>query len=366
MNVMRTPRIVHLEITTHCNQRCKYCSHFTGAGDVGRDLPREEWLEFFEELNRCAVMSVTLEGGEPFYREDIRELIQGIVQNRMRFYVLSNATMITDETAAFLHSTGRCDGVQVSIDGSSPGIHDSFRGVGSFHKAVEGIDTLRRHGIRVSIRVTIHKKNIHDLEALARLLLEEMEIPGFSTNSASYMGLCRQSSDQLQLNVEEQTLVMETLLKLDKKYSGRIHATAGPLSNAKSWLEMEYCRREGKERNMPCGYLTACGCIMSEMAVRADGIMVPCNLLGHIELGRINRDSLENVWQHHPEFKRLRERRRVPLSDFEFCSGCGYINYCTGNCPAASYAILGDDHHPAPDVCLKRFLEAGGKLPAIG
>ena len=80
MKVMRTPKSVDLAITNRCNLRCKYCSHFTSAGDVGQDLPKEEWLQFFAELNRCAVMDVTLQGGEPFYRGDLKELIEGIVR----------------------------------------------------------------------------------------------------------------------------------------------------------------------------------------------------------------------------------------------------------------------------------------------
>jgi MoaA/NifB/PqqE/SkfB family radical SAM enzyme len=91
---------------------------------VGQDLSKEEWLQFFEELNRCAVMNVTLQGGEPFCRKDLPELVEGIVRNRMRFNILSNGTLITDEMAAFLASTGRCNGVQVSIDGSVPTTHD--------------------------------------------------------------------------------------------------------------------------------------------------------------------------------------------------------------------------------------------------
>ena len=102
---------------------------------------------------------------------------------------------------------------------------------------------------------------------------------------------------------------------------------------------------------------------MSKLAVRADGVMVPCAQMSHMMLGRINRDDLQEVWQGHPELLRLRERRNIPLSDFEFCRGCDYINYCTGNCPALAYTILGDVNHPSPDACLKRFLEAGGRLP---
>lgn len=364
MEVMRTPRSVDLAITNRCNLRCKYCYHFTSAGDVDHDLSKEEWLQFFEELNRCAVTNVTIAGGEPFYREDLREIIEGVVRNRMRFNLLSNGTLITHDMAAFLASTGRCNGVQVSIDGSIPITHDSFRGKGNFVKAIAGIRTLQKHNISVPVRVTIHRKNVRDLEGVARLLLEEIGLPGFSTNSAGYMGLCRQNAEQVQLTVEERSLAMETLLMLNQRYNGRISAQAGPLAEGRNWLEMENARQEGKDCLPGRGYLVSCGGVMNKMAVRADGVMVPCNQISHIELGRINQDDLKDVWQNHPELKRLRERRNIPLSDLEFCRGCDYINYCAGGCPAPAYTIVGDEYHPSPDSCLREFLGAGGRLPS--
>jgi len=363
MKVMSTPKSLDLDITNRCNLRCKYCFHFTGAGDVGEDLPKEEWLDFFGELNRCAVMRVCIQGGEPFYRQDLFELIEGIVKNRMRFNILSNGTLITNEVAAFLASTRRCEGVQVSIDGSNPITHDAFRGKGNFSRAMEGIEHLRKHNLSVPVRVTINRKNVRDLEGVARLLLEELRLPSFSTNSASYMGLCRRNAEEVQLTVSERTVAMETLLKLNKKYNGRINATAGPLSEASNWLMMEGARREGKESLPGRGYLTSCGGVMSKMGVRADGTMVPCIMLSHMELGRINRDDLKEVWQNHPQLKRLRERRDIPLSDFDFCKGCDYIPYCTGNCPALAYTILGEENHPSPDACLRTFLQEGGRFP---
>ncbi len=363
MELMKTPRSMDLAITNHCNLRCTYCSHFTGAGDVGQDLPKEEWLQFFEELNRCAVMNVTLQGGEPFYRKDLSELVEGIVRNRMRFNILSNGTLITDEMADFLAATGRCDGVQVSIDGSVPTTHDACRGEGNFLKAMQGINSLQNHNVPVSVRVTIHKHNVRDLENVARLLLEEVGLPSFSTNAASYMGLCRQNADQVQLNVEERSLAMDTLLKLVKKYNGRISAAAGPLAEGKDWLEMEKARRDRKQDIPGRGCLSGCNGPMNTLAVRADGVMVPCGQISHIELGPINRDNLQEVWQEHPELRELRGRHKIPLSDFEFCHGCEYINHCTGNCPATAYTILGKENHPSPDACLRRFLEAGGRLP---
>jgi SynChlorMet cassette radical SAM/SPASM protein ScmE len=363
MKLMKTPRSVDLSITNRCNLRCTYCSHFTGAGDVDQDLPKEEWLQFFEELNRCAVMNVTIGGGEPFCCKDLSELIEGIVRNRMRFNILSNGTLITDEMAAFLASTGRCDGVQVSIDGSVPTTHDACRGEGNFLKAMQGIKSLQQHNVPVPVRVTIHKHNVKDLENVAKLLLEEIGLPSFSTNAASYMGLCRQNAEQVQLTAEERSLAMESLFKLEKKYNGRISASAGPLAEARSWLEMEEALGEGQESISGRGHLSGCNGPMNTLAVRADGVMVPCGQMSHMVLGRINRDDLQEVWQEHPELKRLRERHKISLNEFDFCKGCKYINYCTGNCPALAYTILGKENHPSPDACLRRFLEAGGKLP---
>jgi len=362
MKLINTPRSIDIEITNRCNLRCKYCSHFTSAGDVGGDLPKEEWLKFFEELNRCAIMDVTISGGEALIREDIKEIIEGIVRNRMRFSVLTNGTLVTDDISEFLASTGRCNSVQVSIDGSIPITHEVFRGKGTFTKALSGLKSLMKYNISVTVRVTVHKYNIDDLDSVAKLLLDDIGLPSFSTNSASFMGLCRQNTDQVQLTAEERSVAMETLLRLTQKYNGRISAAAGPLAEARGWLEMEKARREGREMSGR-GCLTGCGGFFNKLAIRADGVMVPCGQMGHIELGMINKDDLKEVWQNHPELKRLRERRATPLSEFEFCNGCEYINYCTGNCPALSYTILGVENHPSPDACLRQFLNEGGRLP---
>lgn len=360
---LRTPRSVDIAITGRCNLRCQYCSHFTSAGDSGPDLATGEWLAFFRELNACAVFDVTLQGGEPFLREDLGEIIAGIVQNKMRFSVLSNGTLITERMAALLASTGRCDGVQVSIDGSTPVTHDVFRGEGTFCRAISGVRQLQKYHVPVSVRVTVHRNNVRDLDEIAGLLLDEIGLPGFSTNAASFMGLCRQNSEMIQLTAEERSLAMESLLRLRRQYEGRISATAGPLAEGIAWLEMERARRLGDERMPARGFLTGCGGPMDKIAVRSDGIMVPCVQLSHIQLGRVNRDDLRTVWRNHPELHRFRERDRIPLSDFEYCRDCDYRDYCTGNCPALAYLILGDANQPSPDACLRRFLEAGGRLP---
>ncbi|MCP4639675.1 MAG: SynChlorMet cassette radical SAM/SPASM protein ScmE [bacterium] len=360
---MKTPESMNLAISSRCNLRCTYCSFFTSAGDVQEELSTEEWLKFFEELNRCSVMRVCIEGSEPFVREDLPELIDGIVKNRMRYFILSNGTLITDEMAAFLKSTGRCESVQVSIDGDRPEEHESMRGDGTFHLAVRGLECLRRHEVPVAVRLTIHRGNVHRLEEAARFLLEDMGLSHFSTNSASHFGKCREKPHDVQLTVEEYGLAMETILRLERKYEGRVGAQAGPLSSVRDWILMEQARRAGLDGLPRRGSLTSCGGVWKRLDVRSDGALVPCGQMPHIVVGWANKDSLERVWQEHPELWRLRFRNQLPLREVSSCAGCPYTEYCAGGCPASAYTITGHDHESSPEDCLRRFLEAGGQLP---
>ena len=361
--VMRTPRTVDIAITGQCNLRCAYCSHFSSSGDVNDDLPTIEWLNFFRELNRCTVMNVILQGGEPFCRIDLKNLLEGIVENRMRFSILTNGTLITEDIAAFIAATSRCDGVQVSIDGAIPITHDAFRGKGNFYKAMKGIENLKVNGVPVNVRVTIHKKNVQELDSIAKLMLEDIGLKDFSTNAAGYLGLCRSNTEQVQLSIEDRTLAMKTLKQLNHKYEGQITATAGPLAEVDIWNDMIQACGENNSKGTSGGCLSACNGPFDTLGVRSNGVMVPCTQLSHIELGRINKDNLKSVWLNHPELNRLRTRHFIPLDSFEFCKGCEYISHCTGNCPALAYTLVGEENHPSPDACLRQFLEDGGRLP---
>jgi SynChlorMet cassette radical SAM/SPASM protein ScmE len=361
--VMRTPRTVDVELTARCNLRCRYCYFFNNPEVVYQDLPTAEWIRFFDELGSLGVMKVTLAGGEPFIREDLPALLESVVRNRMRFSLLSNGGLIDDDIAAFIANTGRCNYVQVSIDGSRPETHDVCRGKGSFDAAIRGIRILQCHGIRTTVRVTIHRYNVDDLENIAQLLLNELGLPSFSTNSAGYLGTCRLNADDVMLTTAERQTAMESLLRLTQEYNGRISASAGPLAEGRTWRGMEEARANDAAPFSNGGYLTGCGCPSSKITVRSDGVIVPCSMLAHIELGRINRDSLAEVWLYSPGLNQLRRRRTIPLTEFESCAGCEYTSYCTGGCPALAYTLTGQVDHPSPDICLRRFLADGGRVP---
>jgi SynChlorMet cassette radical SAM/SPASM protein ScmE len=356
MRVMPTPRTVDLEITHRCNARCRYCYYLNNAGVVYADLPTRRWLDFFEELGRAAVMDVCLAGGEPLMREDIFELIGGIVGQHMRFQILTNGSLVTADTARRLKASGRCNSVQVSVDGSRAETHESMRGRGSFEPALRAVRLLRDAGLPVTVRVTVHAANVEDLPAVARLLLEELGLPSFSTNSISSLGTLSKYGEGTFLTPALRLRAMRMLTDLDKQYPGRIEASAGPLADARMFAEMERARAGGTGI-AGRGKLVGCGCIFTRLSVRADGAYVPCMMLPQMVLGTIGVDPLEHVWRESAVFNALRGRMEIPLESFAECQGCEYIHACTGNCAGTALSMLGDANRPSPEACLRRFKE---------
>jgi len=361
--VINAPREIDVEITSRCNLRCGYCYFFDNPGVDYTDLPTGQWLEFFRECGDAGVMRVRIAGGEPFFRKDLRQLIDGIVSNRMRFSILTNGACISDEIAAYLASTGRCDGVQVSLDGGRAEVHDRVRGRGSFDKAVTGIRTLQRHRVPVHIRCTLHRHNIDHLPELAAFVLEELGIEQLSTNSAGYLGSCRGNAGNLMLDVAGRTRVMQCLEELSHRYPGRLTATAGPLADIRMWRRMEAARAGRLPRQANTGRLTGCGCHAVRLSVRSDGHYAVCDMMANVSLGRIGHDRLLDVWRDNSTLCEFRQRHEIELSSFDECRDCDYADYCTGNCPAISFSMTGEAHRPAPDSCYRLFLRQGGRLP---
>lgn len=361
--VISSPREIDVELTANCNLRCQYCYFFDNPDVEYTDLNTGEWLQFFDECGEANVMSIQLAGGEPFYRKDLKELIEGIVKNRMRFSMLSNGGLITEETAEFIASTGRCDSIQISLDGGRAEIHDKVRGKGSFDQAIEGIKLLQKYNIPVAMRCTIHHHNVDHLEETAKFVLEDLNLPDFSTNAAGYLGSCQSNAENLMLTVEDRMKAMETLGRLEKLYPDRLSASAGPLADLHFWREMERSRAEGLSGDPSTGALTGCGCHATKLSVRADGHYAVCNMISGISLGKINSDKLIDVWRNNSTLCGFRSRHTIELASFDYCRDCDYSSYCTGNCPAIAYSMTGNAHQPAPDACYKLFLEQGGILP---
>ncbi|MDX9993537.1 MAG: radical SAM protein [Anaerolineales bacterium] len=352
MKIMSSPKHVDIAITGKCNLACQYC--FYADEMVARgDLPTERWLAFFEELGSLGVMSVTLTGGEVFTRPDLFTLIDGIIANRMRYSLLSNGTLITEETLKQFEigkRRQRLDSIQISVDGSSAAVHDLSRPK-SFGRALRGLKLLKAAGYPVTVRVTINRHNVDDLENVARLLLEEVGLPSFSTNEAYACGATDRTEDAVILTPAQREQAMRVLTQLSEKYNNRIAAQAGPLVLARELKTMDEMMAEGQTSRPGRGKLTSCGGVFSKLAVNHDGTIVPCHILSPVVLGRVGQDSLQDLWLNHPDMLRLRQRQEIPLESLETCQGCAYQGFCSGGCPGGALYANGDYNTRNPESC---------------
>jgi SynChlorMet cassette radical SAM/SPASM protein ScmE len=328
-----------------------------------KDLPTATWLKFFAELSKIGIMDASLTGGEALLRPDIFDLIDGIIANRMRYNLLSNGTLI-DETLLKKFEAGkrrlRLDYIQVSIDGSTAAIHDQSR-PGSFAKAIRGLRLLKEAGFPVAVRVTINRRNLSDLDNIAKLLLEDIGVRSFGTNEAMPIGSGCRSDAGMALNSKEKMQAMAAIGRLQRRYPGRLNAQAGPQAKRKAYAEMVHARRTGeKPQRWAMGYLTSCGCVFSKIDILHDGSIVPCCMLPRLVMGNICDDSLLDIWHDHPTINALRERRSIPMNKVAGCEDCEWGTYCNGGCPGLAYQLTGDFNLANPEDCFKNFLNDTG------
>ena len=153
---------------------------------------------------------------------------------------------IDDEIAAFIARTGRCDSVQISLDGScAADTRLLSRGTGSFKGAIRGMRTLQRHGVNVAVRVTIHRYNVHDLDKIARLPAGRAGPAGrrAPTPPATWAHAARMRTSAADHATGRRRWRPP---RLKAKYPGRISASAGPVGGSAHVARMEEARARGR------------------------------------------------------------------------------------------------------------------------
>ncbi len=324
------------------------------------DLPTDRWREFFVEAGAIGVERLTLSGGEVFTRPDFFTLVDSVIENRMRYSVLSNGTLIDDKVIdAFREGKRRLrlDSIQVSIDGATPEIHDSTRSPASFERALRGLRLLKKHDFPVTVRVTVNRYNVRDLENVAVLLLEDAGLKSFSTDGANPFGSARCSGQDVILSNEEWDVAVKTMEELALRYPGRIKAAAGPLAFTRNVAQIEGALAEGKTGLPGRGKLAACGGVFNKMAIRHDGAIVPCTMLPTMVMGKIGSTPLREAWLSGREINILRTRYETPITTVAGCGDCSYAGFCTGGCPAVVFAQCGTLNAVDPRNCYKKYKE---------
>jgi radical SAM protein with 4Fe4S-binding SPASM domain len=365
--------------TYQCNLRCKHCYEDAG-GKHPAELSTDQAKEVLDKLSKMASIglpAISLSGGEPLTRKDFFEIASYAKKKIGYVSVASNGTLLTRENAEQLKKTG-IDYIEISIDGPSPEIHDSFRGIpGAFDRSVQGVKNCVDAGIDTCIASVVHRGNLAEFEKLLSLAKQL----GTRFMHFNYIPTGRAKSHvQLDLTPEERLKVLETMGKaltdlyvlkkeeeLEKGYSNiavdRYFSTCPQFASVTKEMSARqgdtfmvtahYAAKQGVEN--VANFLGGCGCGRLYSCLEPNGDFKPCVFFPTNKdtvLGNILTDDFEEMWDNSPLLSQLRARDKLAdcLVDGKRvgCAECP-DKYICGGCRARSYSYF-DGNVNMPDI----------------
>lgn len=172
--VTEFPLMVMVDTTTRCNLSCAHCPSSRLAeepgyiGDIDVALYEKIINEIAAENKKTIVRP--FDGGEPFMRKDIEDLIRFAKQSGIEYVSInSNGLLITKERCEKLLESG-LDHIEVSIDAATPETYAVIRRSKHYCKLIENINYLlaRRDATNNKMKVTVsfikQRGNLHELE----------------------------------------------------------------------------------------------------------------------------------------------------------------------------------------------------------
>lgn len=162
-------RLVVLNVSDRCDQRCRHCGIWHGARGGGLSLA--ERLRVADEALEAGAREALLTGGEPLLSADLWPVAERLSAGGARLMLATNGMLLERhaERVAALFAE-----VYLSLDGA-PATHDAARGVAAFRRVEAGARALRAASsrVRVTTRTTLHALSIGEVEeivATARLI----------------------------------------------------------------------------------------------------------------------------------------------------------------------------------------------------
>jgi MoaA/NifB/PqqE/SkfB family radical SAM enzyme len=122
------PRLIFWEVTKGCNLRCIHCRASATELSSPSDLSTATALGIIDQIAAFARPILVLSGGEPLFRSDIFQLARYGTDRGLRVALATNGTLVTREVAGMIVDAG-VRRVSISLDGSDPLTHDTFRAI---------------------------------------------------------------------------------------------------------------------------------------------------------------------------------------------------------------------------------------------
>lgn len=336
--------------TRRCNLRCLHCYSHSEDKAYGNELTTEQGRALIDDLARFGAPVLLFSGGEPLARRDLFELARHAVAQGMRAVLSTNGTLITAERARELARTG-FSYAGVSLDGLRE-THDRFRGVaGAFDQAIAGIRHCQDAGVKVGLRFTLHRRNVHDLPGIFDLL-EELNIPRVCFYHLVYAGRGGELVKEDLTHEETRRavdLIMDRTADLHRRGQPKEVLTVdnhadGPYlymrllkeNPARAEKVMELLRmNEGNSSGK------GIGCVSWDGQVHAD------QFWRHYSFGNVLERPFSAIWTDlsNPLMARLKEKAKHVKGR---CHDCQWLGICGGGLRVRAESVTGDIWAPEP------------------
>lgn len=178
---LKTPVALIFFVTSRCNLRCSHCFYWRELNAASeKELSIDEIRKIASSLKHPVSLSLT--GGEPFLRRDLKEIIEAFRKGcgTREIGIATNGTLeaSTVETVSSILDEGLLSNlsVQVSLDGLEK-THDAIRGIkGSFEKAMSTLKALKKFRKRypnfyLKTALSIQKRNLAEIKEFIEYLL---------------------------------------------------------------------------------------------------------------------------------------------------------------------------------------------------
>lgn len=349
------------EVTRACELACRHCrAEAIPSRDLG-ELATSEGVALVRDVAAFGTPPplLVLTGGDPFLHPDLDELVRAAADLGLHVSVSPSGTpSVTRERLASLRAAGAAS-LSLSIDGSTPAVHDGFRGVaGVFGWTLAAARTARELGFRLQVNTTATPHDVWDLPAILALVRQL----GAATWSVFFLVPTGRGAELPQLPPRAFEDVLNFLYDAERAVSVKVTEAPHFRRVVAERLVLErrgidpasilrlgetYRRlRELSTAALPDVDLDAPGPLRRPpldvdpgrgfVFVSHTGDVQPSGFLP-ISAGNVRRRSLADIYRRSPLFEALRDRDRLSGR----CGRCEYRRVCGGS-RSRAFGITGD------------------------
>ena len=155
-------------ITTRCNQGCRYCHRFLNI----KDLAFNENEKILNNLINDGVTDITWTGGEALIYDNIEELIKKAYKNGIRNKLITNGEILANSNMQILNYL---DSLTLSLDSTNNEINKELgRGKEHFKNVKYILDYIKENNsdIKLRINTVANKLNIDNMSEFILFLNE--------------------------------------------------------------------------------------------------------------------------------------------------------------------------------------------------